>query len=81
MFNKKLTKKEENLMGKLFVSIEKQEVKNPLSGASETLDPEAVALYDFIIGCNMVGAYPSDYHVALDLFRKQWPDEYMTLLD
>lgn len=81
MFNKKITKEESKLMEKLFVGSEKERVKNPISGDCVVLEPEAVALYDYIIGCSITGICPKDYHLAMSLFSKQWSREYRILLD
>ena len=56
------------------------EVKNPFSGESVMLTPEAVAVYDTIQGCEMTGNYKM-LRKGLDWFRKNYPAEYMVLLD
>jgi len=56
------------------------EVKNPFSGESVMLTPEAVAVYDTIRGCEMFGDYKK-VRKGLDWFRKHYPAEYMVLLD
>ena len=55
-------------------------VKNPFSGESCMLDPQAVAVYDSIMGANMIGDYKT-VRLGLDWFRKHFPAEYMVLLD
>ena len=55
-------------------------VKNPFSGESVMLTPEAVAVYDTIQGCEMTGNYKM-IRKGLDWFRKHYPAEYMVLLD
>jgi len=55
-------------------------IKNPFSGESVTLVPEAVAVYDSIRGAEMVGDYKT-VRKGLDWFRKFFPQEYMVLLD
>ena len=60
---------------------ESVEVENPYSEEKCMLEPVAVAIYDFIKGCEVTGRYGNDFHKALDTFRENWPDEYMTLLD
>jgi hypothetical protein len=55
-------------------------VENPFSGESCMLTPEAVAVYDTIRGCEMVGDYKM-VRKGLDWFRKHFPAEYMVLLD
>ena len=56
------------------------EVKNPFSGASCMLEPDAVAVYDCITGANITGDYKT-VRKGLDWFRKYFPEEYMVLLD
>lgn len=56
------------------------EVKNKLTGASCMLEPEAVAVYDTIIGSVFTGNYDKMYE-GLDWFRENYPKEYMILLD
>lgn len=56
------------------------EVKNPFSGQSCMLEPDAVAVYDCISGANMTGDYKT-VRKGLDWFRKHFPQEYMILLD
>ena len=56
------------------------EVKNPYSGESCILEPDAVAVYDCIKGAEMVGNYDI-VRKGLDWFRKNNPEAYMVLLD
>jgi hypothetical protein len=56
------------------------EVKNPFSGQSCMLEPDAVAVYDCISGANMIGDYKT-VRAGLNWFRKYFPNEYMILLD
>lgn len=56
------------------------EVKNPYSGDTCTLEPDAVAVYDVIKGAEMTNNYKL-MNKGLDWFRKYFPSEYMTLLD
>jgi hypothetical protein len=55
-------------------------VSNPFSGESCMLTPEAVAVYDTIKGCEMVGDYDM-MAKGLDWFSEHFPTEYMILLD
>ena len=55
-------------------------VTNPFSGASCTLVPEAVAVYDTISGANLTGD-DSIVRKGLDWFMEHFPEEYMILLD
>lgn len=64
----------------VILDTESVEVKNPFSGQSCMLTPEAVAVYDCITGANMTGDYKT-VRKGLDWFRKYFPEEYMVLLD
>ena len=55
-------------------------ITNRLSGESCMLTPEAVAVYDTIIGAEMVGRYDI-VRQGLDWFREHFPNEYYILLD
>jgi len=55
-------------------------VTNPFSGEGCMLVPEAVAVYDTIKGCEMMGDY-NKVRKGLSWFRTNFPNEYMTLLD
>ena len=55
-------------------------VKNPFSGESCMLAPEAVAVYDSLKGAEMMGDYRT-VRKGLEWFRKHFPEEYMVLLD
>ena len=57
------------------------EVQNPLSGDTTILTPEAVAVYDFIKGSEMLGMYGKEFDKCLHWFQKHFPKEYMVLLD
>lgn len=54
------------------------EVVNQLSGESCMLIPEAVAVYDYIKGAEMLGL---PFVKQLHYFMEHWPAEYMLLLD
>jgi hypothetical protein len=62
------------------VGSDSEVVQNPFSGESITLSPQAVAVYDTIRGCEMIGDYKT-VRKGLDWFRKYYPKEYMILLD
>ena len=64
----------------IFVGTENEIVKNPFSGESCLLSPEAVAVYDTIKGCELFGDWQG-VRKGLDWFRKHYPTEYMVLLD
>ena len=63
-------------------------IKNPYSGESIELQPDAVAVYDSIKGAEYL-ADPNNgddpkwetVRKGLDWFRKHYPKEYMVLLD
>ena len=55
-------------------------IRNPFSGEECMLDPEAVAVYDYLKGCELMGDYVM-LRKALEWFMENHPDEYMTLLD
>ena len=59
---------------------EPQEVKNPFTGESCILTPEAIAVYDTLKGAEMFGLWDT-VQKGLDWFRKYYPKEYMILLD
>lgn len=56
------------------------EVANPFSGETAILEPEEVAVYDYIKGCEMVSDYDG-VRRGLDWFSRKNPEAYMTLLD
>ena len=64
----------------LVLDTEPVEVKNRFSGEGVMLAPEAVAVYDTIMGCEMTGDYKT-MRKGLDWFRRHFPAEYMVLLD
>ena len=56
------------------------EVKNPYTGAAVTLQPDAVAVYDWVKGSELFKDYDS-LRIVLDWFKVNEPDAYMVLLD
>jgi len=62
------------------VGSESEVITNPFSGESVELIPEAVAVYDTIMGAQMFNDYKT-VRKGLDWFRKHFPQEYMILLD
>lgn len=62
-------------------------VENPYSHEKVLLQPEAIALYDLMIGCEL--SLQEDYDedlvdlfvAAKDVFLANWPDEFMKLID
>lgn len=82
----KLTSAEQKLLDSLEVGTQSETVFNPLSGAREILEPQAVALYDFIKGLELMihqGKIKDirTFDRARYLFLKLYPDAYMNLLD
>jgi hypothetical protein len=55
-------------------------VRNPFTSEGVMLTPEAIAVYDTIKGCEMIGDYEK-MQKGLDWFRQYFPEEYMVLLD
>lgn len=76
----KLTEDERKLIAELQVGRENEVVKNPYSGESVELCPEAVAIYDLIKGAEMLADYIT-VETGLGIFLRNWPREYMVLLD
>jgi len=62
------------------VGTDKEMVTNPFSGESCMLEPDAVAVYDTIMGAQMFSDYKT-LQKGLDWFRRYFPAEYMVLLD
>ena len=70
---------------------EAETVKNPFSGESVALQPDAVAVYDCIKGAEMMasqaniddGGHPlwCTVREGIDWFREYYAKEYMVLLD
>lgn len=56
------------------------EVRNPFSGESCMLTPEAVAVYDTLKGAEMVGDFET-VRKGLDWVADNFPHEYFVLLD
>jgi len=64
----------------VILGTESEVVANRFTGQSVTLPPDAVAVYDAIIGADMFGQYKM-VRKGLDWFRRYYPAEYMVLLD
>lgn len=64
----------------MILDAEPVRVANRFSGESVMLEPDAVAVYDSIMGAEMIGDYKR-VRKGLDWFRKHFPEEYMVLLD
>ena len=59
---------------------EPMKVYNPFSGESVVLQPDAIAVYDFIKGSEALKQY-DDMREGIDWFMQHEPEAYMTLLD
>ncbi len=82
----KFTKTEVKLMAQLQIGNSDAIVSNPFSGEQVKLEPLGIALYDFIRGCEVFISnghtkLVKDFDTARNVFRKQFPDEYMKLID
>ena len=64
----------------LQVGSKPETVKNRFSGESVELEPQAVAMYDAIMGAETLELY-NMMQEGLTWFRKYHPKAYMTLLD
>jgi hypothetical protein len=64
----------------VIMDTEPVEVSNRFGGGSCMLTPEAVAVYDTIMGSELIGDYKK-MQKGLDWFRRNYPKEYMILLD
>lgn len=64
----------------IFIGDEKEEVRNPYSGDSTMLEPEAVAVYDLIKGAEVLGIWKI-VQQGCDWFKQYYPKEYFVLLD
>ena len=76
----KLTSAEKKLMAELLIGSKSEMVRNPFSGEGVELCPEAVAVYDLIKGAERLGDH-DNVQTGLNIFMKNWPAEYMILLD
>ena len=66
--------------GIMILDKEPVEVANPFSGETAILEPEEVAVYDYIKGCELMRDYDG-VRKGLDWFSRKNPEAYMTLLD
>ena len=55
-------------------------VKNPFSGEGITLQPEEVAVYDYLKGCELIGDFKG-LRKGIDWFIDNNAEAYMVLLD
>lgn len=83
----KITKKQQRIIDGYKVGSENETITNPYSKISVVLCPEAVAMYDIIRGCeiSLHNSYNEKteelFYTARDIFRANWPEEYMALID
>lgn len=83
----KLNKKERAFMNQLAIGTEKEIIRNRFGGNEVELCPEAVAVYDYLIGAEhcLNQSYSEEgmkqFYLARDIFLKNWSDAYMILLD
>lgn len=75
-----MNKIQDELLNSLTVEKESEIVTNPYTNDSCELEPLAVALYDYIKGCEHLKEY-TKMKLALDIFCEKWPTEYFILLD
>lgn len=76
-----MTLQEHRFIKNLKLKNEKEFVRNPYSGRGMYLTPLQVAIYDYIKGCEALGSHSKNKTIAIGMFQKYWPKEYMTLLD
>ena len=62
------------------LDVEPVVVTNPYTGAQATLEPDSVAVYDWIKGSEVIG-HSKDMETGLEWFRKHEPAAYKLLLD
>ena len=67
-------------VGLKIMDAEPKKVTNPFSGESVVLQPDAIAVYDFIKGAEVLG-HGDDLREGIDWFMQHEPEAYMTLLD
>ena len=71
---------DEQFLNKLATYKNSEIITNPYSGEKAELEPLAVALYDFIKGCEITNNY-DNMRRALRIFAERWTREYYILLD
>ena len=80
------------ILPNLFLQEQGETMTNPYSGQSCFLEPEALALYEWIKGTDitlqsgMLTAAQEDvqvqkHHIICNYFRLNWPKEYSILID
>ena len=76
-----MTLQEHRFIKNLKLKNEKEFVRNPYTGRGKYLTPLQVAVYDYIKGCEALGGHSKNKVIAIGIFKKYWPEEYMILLD
>ena len=76
----KINKTQQKILDQLDLSGGPETISNPYSGAKVELDARGVALYDFLIGCQITRNYKL-LDQARYLFADLYPNAYMTLID
>jgi len=76
----KLSKTEKYLIDQLQIGTQYESITNPFSNQTISLPPSAVALYDYIQGCQLLGN-GKELTLAKTLFAKLFPKEYSILID
>jgi len=69
-----------NLFKGIHIGSHNEVVHNQIGGGSAELPPDAVAVYDVVLGAERLEDYER-VRAGLDWFRKYFPAEYMVLLD
>lgn len=93
-YTMKLTSRERKLINGLRVGYKNEIITNPYSKEKVELCPEAVSIYYLVIGCEKklnlyqfsMNKKETDkliklFYAARDIFIKNWPNEYLLLLD
>lgn len=76
-----MTLQEHRFIKNLKLKNDKEYVRNPYTGRGIYLTPLQVAVYDYIKGCEAIGSRSKNKSIAISIFQKYWPKEYMVLLD
>lgn len=88
-----LTEKEKTIIKGITIGTNNEIITNPYSKVEVELCPEAVAIYDIAKGCEIslsLSHFKNDeerdeletlFYTARDIFMKNWPKEYILLMD
>jgi hypothetical protein len=88
-----MTDREYKLLEGFHVGTEKEMIRNRFSGQEIELSPEAVAIYDLLMGAELTLHNPQlrlgrpyeeiedIFFAAKDVFLRNWPEAYMILVD